>query len=661
MKKAVALFLALIMTMSIVACGSNNAGNTTNNTTNNSSNTSDTDTGSDASRLVYGVASEITGDLGLGQWSSANADATIMPLIDAYAVACYDQNGLWMWDENVVAEHDSVSNEDGTLTYTIKLHDDLYFSDGTQITAKHYMAFPLLMASPVAIAESAYGTACKEVVGHDEYMNGESSVFSGLHLIDELTFSVTIGADYNPYYYGLALLNQTNHWFPLAYEQWLPDGNWDIVDDGDGCYIKGDVEFNAENCGQALVDGRFVYEGRVCSGPYYLESLDTGAGEAVLKVNTYYKGNFEGQKPSIETLVIKSVNSATMIDAVQTGSVDLIDNIAEGDLINACFDVADAGGFVASAYKYNGYMKLFYQCDWGPTQYQAVRQAIAYLTDRETLCQEATLGYGNVTNGQYSYSQWMAQEMEEQLKTELEAYPFDPDKAVELLKEDGWVYNADGSDYVDGSGEIRYKKVPEAETAYMEGCVEINGEWYMPLVIKFLGAGEGEGIETVLTELLTIYLVEQDTTANAGMQINKTTIAGGELLSYLNRRGANGEEKYTQPSYNMISLASGLGGAKFDKTYTWTFDEDLIANNKNRYFNEKLDQLSMDMIYGVEAGDDETFKELWFEYQKEYNRTLPEVPLFNWTYCELHNEKLQNFEMSSVWPFQYAILYATVA
>ena len=33
MKKAVALFLALIMTMSIVACGSNNAGNTTNNTT----------------------------------------------------------------------------------------------------------------------------------------------------------------------------------------------------------------------------------------------------------------------------------------------------------------------------------------------------------------------------------------------------------------------------------------------------------------------------------------------------------------------------------------------------------------------------------------------------------------------------------------------------
>ena len=67
-----------------------------------------------------------------------------------------------MWDENVVAEHDSVSNEDGTLTYTIKLHDDLYFSDGTQITAKNYMAFPLLMASPVAIAESAYGTACKE-------------------------------------------------------------------------------------------------------------------------------------------------------------------------------------------------------------------------------------------------------------------------------------------------------------------------------------------------------------------------------------------------------------------------------------------------------------------------------------------------------------------
>ena len=172
----------------------------------------------------------------------------------------------------------------------------------------------------------------------------------------------------------------------------------------------------------------------------------------------------------------------------------------------------------------------------------------------------------------------MAQDMEEELSTELEAYAYNPDKAVEILKEDGWVYNADGSDYADGSGEIRYKKVPKEETEYMNGCVEVNGEWYMPLVLEYLGHAEGDGIETVLDELLTIYLCENDNTAKAGMKFNRTVMADSELLSYLNRRGANGEEKYTQPSYHVISLASGLGAAKFDKTYSWTFDENLIAD-----------------------------------------------------------------------------------
>ncbi len=353
-----------------------------------------------------------------------------------------------------------------------------------------------------------------------------------------------------------------------------------------------------------------------------------------------------------------------MLDQLQTGSVDLIDGIGEGYMINACLDLAEQEGYAANVYKYSGYMKLFYQCDWGPTQYDAVRQAITYLCDRETLCQETTLGFGNVTNGQYSMAQWMALDMEEELSSELEAYAYNPDKAVELLKADGWVYNADGSDYVDGSGEIRYKKVPEAEaqkgSSLMPGVVELNGEFYMPLVLEYCGHQAGEGIETMLDESLTINLLESASTKAAGMKFNKTVMSDAELCSYLNRRGANGEEKYTQPSYNVLSLASGLGAAKFDKSGTWTFDEANIANNKNRYFNHTLDDLSNDMIYGVEAGDDETFEKLWFEYQKEYNAHLPETPLYNWTYCAVFNSKLQGFEETNIWSFQYAILYATI-
>jgi len=138
------------------------------------------------------------------------------------------------------------------------------------------------------------------------------------------------------------------------------------------------------------------------------------------------------------------------------------------------------------------------------------------------------------------------------------------------------------------------------------------------------------------------------------------SINGTELLSYLNRRGANGEEKYTLPSYNMISLASGLGGAKFNRVGTWNLDPARKAENKNRYYNEKLDALCDGMVYGVAPGDDETFCNIWLDYQKEYNANLPEVPLFNWTYVELHSSKLQNYEMSNIWPFYYAVIYASI-
>ena len=483
-----------------------------------------------------------------------------------------------------------------------------------------------------------------------------TKTFAGIRLIDDLTFSITVSQAYNPYYYGLALLNI----YPIDYTMWLGDDSWYVVDDGEVCYFAG----NGEMSGEAITAARYLYDGRVCSGPYYIESWDVAANEATLKINPNYPGNFEGQKPSIETVVVKLVDSATMLDQLQTGSVDLIDGIGEGYMINACLDLAEQEGYAANVYKYSGYMKLFYQCDWGPTQYDAVRQAITYLCDRETLCQETTLGFGNVTNGQYSMAQWMALDMEEELSSELEAYAYNPDKAVELLKADGWVYNADGSDYVDGSGEIRYKKVPEAEaqkgSSLMPGVVELNGEFYMPLVLEYCGHQAGEGIETMLDESLTINLLESASTKAAGMKFNKTVMSDAELCSYLNRRGANGEEKYTQPSYNVLSLASGLGAAKFDKSGTWTFDEANIANNKNRYFNHTLDDLSNDMIYGVEAGDDETFEKLWFEYQKEYNAHLPETPLYNWTYCAVFNSKLQGFEETNIWSFQYAILYATI-
>lgn len=63
------------------------------------------------------------------------------------------------------------------------------------------------------------------VKGYDAYLNGESDTFEGLHLIDDKTFSVTIDAQFMPYYYGQALISNQ----PESMDLWLPGR----------CYFRG--------------------------------------------------------------------------------------------------------------------------------------------------------------------------------------------------------------------------------------------------------------------------------------------------------------------------------------------------------------------------------------------------------------------------------------
>lgn len=652
MKKALSVLLAAAMLLSMAACGNNQPTAQSSGSTAPAASGSTAPTGTaSTNQIIYGATSSFAGDWGYRQWSSTGADVPVMNLIDGYKCTAFNQNAEWMIDKTVVKDYSAVTSADGTKTYTITINDDLKFNNGDGLTAKNYLAFPLLFGSPVAKEAGAYATAGKEFLGYSAYMNGESPVFKGLRLIDEYTFSITIDPQFVPFFYDLYYL-----WFePISINMWLGEG-WDIVDDGEGCYFKGSSEFNGSSLKETVNAARFISEGRVSCGPYQFTSFDIGAGEATLEINPNYKGNFEGQKPSIQKIIIHTVDSATMLDSLKTGGIDVIDNIGEGEMINAALDLAEGDGFDATVYKYNGYMKLFFAGDFGPTQFLNVRKAIAYLTNREEICQECSLGYGTVVNGQYSQSQWMTQEHEEELLERLEPYSYNYDTAIKLLEEDGWVYNEKGETYTDG---IRYKKVTEKEAEYNKHNVTLpDGTILMPLIIEWCGHAQGEGIEARLAELIDIYMVQSADIANAGMKINRTSLADSELLSYLNRSTGN-DAKYGVPTFGFISLASGLS-TQFNKAYTWTLDPDKISSNKNRFFDEQLDELSMDMVYGVEAGDNDKFAQVWLDYQQRYNELLPELPLFNWAYASVYNSKLKNFTVDSIWTFPYSILYATI-
>ena len=134
-----------------------------------------------------------------------------------------------------------------------------------------------------------------------------------------------------------------------------------------------------------------------------------------------------------------------------------------------------------------------------------------------------------------------------------------------------------------------------------------------------------------------------------------------ELLNYYYRDASQGD-KYAVPTYGMFNLASNFNPA-YDQSYEWTLDPDMVAQgyNLNRLYNEALDALSMNMVYGVDSSDVDSYMAYWKAFVMLWNAELPQIPLYSNVYVTLHPDWLEGYEQDSFWNFEQAILYATVA
>ncbi len=83
--------------------------------------------------------------------------------------------------------------------------------------------------------------------------------------------------------------------------------------------------------------------------------------------------------------------------------------------------------------------------DYGATQHKEVRQAVAYLTNRNEFVQNILGGYGVIGQGEYGLAQWMYAERGEELENAVHNYALDFDKANELLDASPYKFEADGT------------------------------------------------------------------------------------------------------------------------------------------------------------------------------------------------------------------------
>lgn len=550
--------------------------------------------------IILGSSTELSGKFRYATFGGTNpgsSDLDIQNLTTGLETVSTTKEGGYQWNDTVVKEHEEVENEDGTKTYTITIYDDLKLSDGSPVTAKNYLAFT--MAFSTAVAAEAAGKdhmSGMTVVGYEDfaaYTGPDSEAgtkeFAGLRMIDDYTFSITISADYLPYYYAIAYGGVS------AYDTGLWLGDCDIMDDGNGCYLSD--EFYAKD-GDSYVMASHIYDSAwntddtyAYSGPYAVSEYDDSDKSAVLTLNPYFKGNYEGTVPTIEKVVYKKVVTTTQMADLTSGNLDVISGITGGDETDEAITMADAseGKYVYTHYSRAGYGKLGFRADFGPVQYTEVREAIAYCMDRAAFAKEFTGGYGGVVDGPYYSGSWMYKAAVEQGMI-LDAYATSADSAIAVLEAGGWIYDAEGNAYTSG---VRYKKIPgdvatENDKTYQskDGAyktTEVNGDYYMPLVLNWYGTTDNP-----FTDLLMTGFVANENLAAAGFAVQYTVGEFYPMQDELYQMAVYGYYSGT-PLYTCFNFATGFTSAAYDYSYNMTIDPSMYDNYSAYYIKDEAD------------------------------------------------------------------------
>jgi peptide/nickel transport system substrate-binding protein len=189
------------------------------------------------------------------------------------------------------------------------------------------------------------------------------------------------------------------------------------------------------------------------TGPFLIEDWAVGDQIKFVK-NPNYR---EEGKPLLDGITVKiTPDKESTIAAFANGEYDYVYFVVTGDLpVLAESDavtvsVRDSGASVE-------WLWLNLSVDGDPSKPHpvlgdpAVREAIDYAIDRQTIIDEVLGGYGTLT-GAFIFAGWAA--------VQTPATPFDPEHAKQVLEAAGWVDSGDGIRAKDGvKASLRYQTI----------------------------------------------------------------------------------------------------------------------------------------------------------------------------------------------------------
>ena len=594
--------------------------------------------------LRVGVATPNIGSFLPNNLTGGDNIETTKKLIFGYSLITYTKNGKYEVDKTVVKDF-TIDEIVGVGTqYTVKLWDDLKWSNGETVTAKDYVGGLLLFRNALYYETTEQRASFFEenVLGTQEYYDNKTGLgeLKGVKLINDYEFSYILTDEWK--YTSISDISVT----PYPMNVLLPGV---IIEQGtEGAKFSGKTTEEVKTIiyNTVINNGKgYKYYPSVTCGPYKVESFDSEIW--TFTKNEYYKGNYEGQIPKIDKITFEYI--VDDLTALKKGKIDLS--------LDLGIDVGKLTEEDSNIINYTNFeilnVKLGFHADKGVTRFKEIRQAVAYLTDNKTI-------YGD-----YSLDQWMTKESldensnvlginEEGEKVPLNKYEFNIDKATQLIEQAGYIYGDEQASKLYTSGDnLRYRKNDD-------------------------GTIEALTLDVFTTETLKYVfdnLVEE--TKKIGFKINLNVSDHRYINNYYYAFLGDGYENIPEDATYEEILASynKEKDNRIGNAYLWpsNYGINLIdasfytslenwGNEGNIYFlyDESLDDAAKDLD---SAKTMEEYLEAWQIYQYHFNENLPFVSLCHNEGNIVFSNKLLGLKdnITYYWDWTQQILYCEMA
>lgn len=419
-KKIASVFLMLALAASTVACGSADsgaAGTDANGTTDVSDATGAPAEAAEGEKIInVGVTSSLGGInpfvIDQTEINKYAVDLMFLPLVELDK----DSNFQYMLADSITT--------DDNLNFTVHIDDNATWSNGEPVTAEDLEYTVRRMASPT-VNNTTLMLYAFEGTSEEGFVEENAESMAGLTILDDKTVQFTAK-------YPMSLTSFENTYG--RYLRALP---------------KASIEQFSE---EELLTADWFNHPDVINGPYLLSDYDADHYISYTANKDYWKG-----APKIDKLNIKIVDGSQVYAGLQSGEIDItqltMTAIPETDYasIEALDNVKAVYGSPVTT------QSVFVQTANLPDA--RVRQALVYAIDRQKLVDELLKGHGEVTEGFVTSASPYFDES-------IEATPYDPEKAKELLQEAGW----------DGSKTLQFY-VWSGDSTFVNGAQILVAQW----------------------------------------------------------------------------------------------------------------------------------------------------------------------------------------